>query len=202
MDASDENLLLPRDFLLSAGVHIGTHMKNKDMEPFIYKVRNDGLYILDVEKMNERIKVAAKLISRSDPSKLLVVSSKRYGRTPVLKFCEIVGSKPLVGRFPSGTLTNPSCGTYVEPEAVVVTDPLADAQVVEEARIMGIPVIGLCSTDNSTSNLDLVIPLNNKGRRALAVLYWLICREIKRLRNEIPPNGELEVSIDEFESVL
>lgn len=202
MDQVDENLLLPRDTLLSAGVHIGTHIKNKEMEPFIYKVRNDGLYILDVEKMNERMRVAGKFLSRLDLSKLLVLSSKRYGRTPVLKFCEKTGAQPMVGRFPSGTLTNPNCGTYTEPEAVMVTDPLADTQVVDEAAIMGIPVIGLCSTDNSTSNLDFVIPLNNKGRRALAVVYWLICREIKRLKNEIPQDGDLDASIDEFESVM
>ena len=202
METAPENLLLPRDALLSAGVHIGTHVKNKEMEYFIYKVRNDGLYILDVEKMNERVKVAAKFLSRIDPSKLLVVSSKRYGRTPVLKFCELINARSMVGRFPSGTLTNPACGTYTEPEALIVTDPLADTQAVEEASIMGIPVIALCSTDNSTTNVDLVIPLNNKGRRALAVVYWLLCREVKRVKNEISPEGDLETSIDEFESVM
>lgn len=202
METAPENLLLPREVLLSAGVHIGTHVKNKEMEYFIYKVRNDGLYILDVEKMNERIKVAAKFLSRIDPSKVLVVSSKRYGRTPVLKFCEVMNAKSMVGRFTSGTLTNPGCGTYTEPEVLIVTDSLADTQAVEEASIMGIPVIALSSTDNSTSNVDLVIPLNNKGRRALAVVYWLLCREIKRTKSEITPEGDLEVSIDEFESVM
>ena len=197
-----EELLLPRDLLLSAGVHIGTRIKAKEMEPFIYKVRNDGLYILDVERMNERIKVAAKFLSRIEPSKLLVVSSKRYGRTPVLKFCELTGAKPIVGRFTSGTLTNPRCETYTEPEALLVTDPMADSQAVKEVSIVGIPVVAFCSTDNSPSNVDLVIPLNNKGRRALAVAYWLLCREIKRERNEIPPGGDLEVSIEEFETPI
>jgi len=199
---SVEDLLLPRDVLLSAGVHIGTRIKTKEMEPFIYKVRNDGLYILDVEKMNERIKVAAKFLSRVNPSKLLVVSSKRYGRVPVLKFCELTGATPIVGRFTSGTLTNPRCETYIEPEALLATDPTADAQAVSEASIVGIPVVAFCSTDNTSSNVDLVIPLNNKGRRSLAVAYWLLCREVKRERNEIPPDGDLEVPIEEFETPL
>lgn len=201
MDAV-EDLLLPREVLLSAGVHIGTRIKNKDIERFIYKVRNDGLYILDVEKINERIKVVAKFISRIEPSKVLVVSSKRYGRIPVLKFCELTGTKPIVGRFTSGTLTNPRCETYIEPEALLVTDPLADAQAVREASIVGIPVVAFCSTDNSPSNIDLVIPMNNKGRRALAVAYWLLCREVLRERNEIPSEGDLEVPIDQFETLL
>jgi len=202
LDVAVENLLLPREVLLSAGVHIGTRVKNKDMERFIYKVRNDGLYILDMEKMNDRIKAAGKFFSRVDPSKLLVVSSKRYGRTPVEKFCGLTGAKMMVGRFTSGTLTNPRCGTYTEPEVLLVTDPLADMQALEEASTMGIPVVALCSTDNSSANVDLVIPLNNKGRRALAVAYWLLCREIKREKKEIPPEGDLAVSIDDFESSM
>lgn len=199
---SVEELLLSRDVLLSAGVHIGTRIKTKEMQPFIYKVRNDGLYILDVEKMNERIKVAAKFLSRFNPPKLLVVSSKRYGRVPVLKFCEFTGATPIVGRFTSGTLTNPLCETYLEPDVLLATDPLADAQAVSEASIVGIPVVAFCSTDNTSSNVDLVIPLNNKGRRSLAVAYWLLCREVKRVRNEIPPDGDLEVPIEEFETPL
>jgi small subunit ribosomal protein S2 len=202
LDVAVENLLLPREVLLSAGVHIGTRVKNKDMGRFIYKVRNDGLYILDMEKMNDRIKAAGKFFSRVDPSKLLVVSSKRYGRTPVEKFCGLIGAKMMVGRFTSGTLTNPRCGTYTEPEVLLVTDPLADMQALEEASTMGIPVVALCSTDNSSANVDLVIPLNNKGRRALAVAYWLLCREIKREKKEIPPEGDLAVSIDDFESSM
>ncbi|NIS13098.1 MAG: 30S ribosomal protein S2, partial [Thermoplasmata archaeon] len=155
--------------LLSAGVHIGTRVKTKDMVPFIYKVRPDGLFVLDMEKMNERIKVAAKFLARMDLSRLVVASSKRYGRTPVLKFCEVTGAKPLIGRFTSGTFTNPNYADFFEPVAVVVTDALADDQIVDEASAMGVPVVAFCSTDNSLSDVDLVIPMNNKGRRSLAI---------------------------------
>jgi len=197
-----ENLLLPQEVLLSAGVHIGTRVKTRDMEPYIYKVRPDGLFVLDMEKMNERIKVAAKFLSRLDLSKVVVASSKRYGRTPVRKFCELTGTVPMVGRFTSGTFTNPAFSGYFEPVAVVVTDALADDQIVDEAAAIGVPVVALCSTDNSLSNVDLIIPVNNKGRRSLAIAYWLLAREIKRERNELPPDGDLPVSIDEFETPL
>ncbi len=197
-----ENLLLPQEILLSAGVHIGTRVKTKDMEPYIYKVRPDGLFVLDMEKMNERIKVAAKFLARMDLARVIVASSKRYGRTPVLKFCELMGAVPMLGRFTSGTFTNPNFSDYFEPIAVIVTDPLADDQIIVEASSIGVPVIAFCSTDNSLSNVDLVIPVNNKGRRALAVAYWLLCREIKRDRGELPPDGDLTVSIDEFETPL
>ncbi|RLI07937.1 30S ribosomal protein S2 [Candidatus Bathyarchaeota archaeon] len=203
MDAQgSENLLLPQEVLLSAGVHIGTRVKTRDMEPYIYKVRPDGLFVLDMEKMNERIKVAAKFLSRLDLSKVVVASSKRYGRTPVRKFCELTGAVPMVGRFTSGTFTNPAFSGYFEPVAVVVTDALADDQIVDEAAAIGVPVVALCSTDNSLSNVDLIIPVNNKGRRSLAIAYWLLAREVKRERNELPPDGDLPVSIDEFETPL
>ena len=197
-----EDLLLPQEVLLSAGVHIGTRVKTKDMEPYIYKVRPDGLFVLDVDKMNERIKIAAKFLARLDLSKVVVASSKRYGRMPVRRFCELAGAVPIVGRFTSGTFTNPVYSGYFEPVAVVVTDALADDQIVEEAAAIGVPVVAFCSTDNTLSNVDLIIPMNNKGRRSLAVAYWLLCREVKRERNELPQDGDMPVSIDMFETPL
>ncbi|HUV33350.1 MAG TPA: 30S ribosomal protein S2 [Candidatus Desulfaltia sp.] len=198
----NENLLLPQEILLSAGVHIGTRIKTKDMEPFIYKVRPDGLFVLDMEQMNERIKVAAKFLSRMDLTKVCVGSSKRYGRSPVEKFCQVLGCKSYTGRFTSGTFTNPKYSEYFEPTTVIVTDSLADQQIVEEASQIGVTVIALCSTDNSLKDVDLVIPVNNKGRRSLAIAYWLLAREILRERGTLPATGEFGATIEDFETTL
>jgi len=198
----NENLLLPQEILLSAGVHIGTRIKTKDMEPFIYKVRPDGLFVLDMDQMNERIKMVAKFLSRMDLSKVVVASSKRYGRNPVEKFCEMLGCAPYIGRFTSGSFTNPNYADFFEPTAVIVTDSLADQQIVEEASQIGVPVVALCSTDNSLRNVDLVIPVNNKGRRSLAIVYWLLVREIMRERGTLPASGEFGATIEDFETTL
>jgi small subunit ribosomal protein S2 len=198
----NENLLLPQEILLSAGVHIGTRIKTQDMEPFIYKVRPDGLFVLDVEQMNERIKMAARFLSRLDLSKVVVASSKRYGRNPVEKFCEILGCRSYIGRFTSGSFTNPEYADFFEPVTVIVTDSLADQQIVEEASQIRIPVVALCSTDNSLKNVDLVIPVNNKGRRSLAIVYWLLVREIMRERGTLPASGEFGATIEDFETTL
>jgi small subunit ribosomal protein S2 len=197
-----ENLLLPQEILLSAGVHIGTRVKTNSMEPFIYKVRPDGLFVLDMEKMNARVQVAAKFLARMDMSRVVVASSKRYGRMPVHKFCELTGAKPMIGRFTSGTFTNPEYAGYFEPVAVIVTDALADQQIVEEAAAEGVPVVALCSTDNNLSNVDVIVPMNNKGRRSLAIAYWLLTRQIKRELNELSPDADWNVSIDDFESSM
>jgi len=198
----EEELLLPQDTMLSAGIHIGTRMKTKDMTPFIYRVRSDGLFVLDVKKTDERIRVAAKFLARFEPSKIATVAARLYGRSPVEKFCEVVGATPLLGRFIPGLLSNPLYPNRIEPGVIMVSDPKADVQAVKEASTVGIPVVALCSTDNDFAYVDLAIPTNNKGRRALAVIYWLLAREILRERGEIPPDGDMSQSIDDFEVKL
>jgi small subunit ribosomal protein S2 len=198
----EEELLLPQDTMLSAGIHIGTRMKTKDMGPFIYRVRSDGLFVLDVKKTDERIRVAAKFLARFEPSKIATVAARLYGRSPVEKFCEVVGATPILGRFIPGLLSNPLYPNRIEPSVIIVSDPKADVQAVKEASTVGIPVVALCSTDNDFSDVDLAIPTNNKGRRALAVIYWLLARQILRERGEIPPDGDISQSIDDFEVKL
>jgi len=197
-----EELLLSQDVLLSAGIHIGTRMRTKDMTPFIYRVRPDGLFVLDVKKTDERIRIAAKFLARIEPSKIAVVAARMYGRDPVKKFCEVTGAVPLIGRFIPGFLSNPLYKSRIEPNIIIVSDPKADVQAIVEASTMGIPVIALCSTDNDFSNVDFVIPTNNKGRRALAVIYWLLARQILREKGEVPQDGDISQSIDDFEVKL
>jgi len=199
---SEEELLLPQDTLLSAGVHIGTRMRTKDMDLFIYRVRADGLFVLDVKKTDERIRVAAKFLARFDPSKIVAVAGRLYGQSPVEKFCEVIGATPIVGRFVPGMLSNPLYPKRLEPSVIILSDAKADVQAVKEAANIGIPVVALCSTDNDVSFVDLVIPTNNKGRRALAVIYWILARQILRERGEIPADGDLSQSIEDFEIKL
>ena len=196
------DLLLPRDTLLSGGVHIGTRIKTKDIQPFMYKVRNDGLFVLDIEKTDKRIRVASKFLSRFEPSRIVVAATRIYGRTPVQKFCELTHAIPISGRFPPGIFSNPSHSRYIEADVVVVTDPKADKQAVREASAVGIPVIAFSDTDNSFRAIDLVIPTNNKGRKALATVYWLLAKQVLIERGELSPEGELPIAVDEFETKL
>jgi small subunit ribosomal protein S2 len=197
-----ETLLLPRDTLLSAGIHIGTRMKTRDMEPFIYRVRPDGLFVLDVKKTDDRIRVAGKFLARYEPSKVAVAATRLYAHEPVKKFCQLTGSMPLIGRFIPGMLSNPLYPNRVDPEVIVVSDPRADAQAVKEASAVGIPIVALCSTDNEFSGVDLVIPTNNKGRRALAVIFWLLARQIQRERGELTADQAPRFTIEDFEAKI
>jgi len=199
---AEEELLLPRDTLLSAGIHIGTRMKTGDMEEFIYRVRPDGLFVLDVKKTDDRIRVAAKFLARFEPSKIAAAAARLYAQEPVKKFCEVTKATPVIGRFIPGLLSNPLYPNRIEPEVLIVSDPRADFQAVREASSVGIPVVALCSTDNEFSDVDFVIPTNNKGRRALAVIYWLLARQILRERGELPPDKDLPLTIDDFEAKI
>ncbi|NWG10716.1 30S ribosomal protein S2 [Candidatus Bathyarchaeota archaeon] len=199
---AEEELLLPRDTLLSAGIHIGTRMKTGDMQQFIYRVRPDGLFVLDVKKTDDRIRVAAKFLARFEPAKIAAAATRLYAQEPAKKFCEITGATSVIGRFIPGLLSNPLYPNRIEPEVLIVSDPRADFQAVKEASSVGIPVIALCSTDNEFFGVDLVIPTNNKGRRALAVIYWLLARQILRERGELPPDKDPPSAIDDFEAKI
>ncbi len=197
MPDDEADLLIPVEDYLGAGVHIGTQQKTKDMERFIHRVRDDGLYVLDVSQTDSRIRVAADFLANYNPEQILVTSSRQYGRFPAKKFADVIGARARTGRFIPGTLTNPDYAGYIEPDVVVVTDPIGDAQAVKEAITVGIPVIAMCDSNNQVSNVDLVIPTNNKGRRALSVVYWLLANETLDRRN-----AGTVYALEEFEDAL
>ncbi len=197
-----KELLIDEDTFLTCGVHIGTKQKSKDMEPYVYKVRDDGLRILNVNMTSERVVEAAQFLKDFDPKDVLVVSARQYGWKPATKFAENCGFECIAGRFTPGRLTNPEMRFFMEPKAIVLTDPAADAQAFREATNIKIPVIAMCDSNNLTTNVDLVIPGNNKGRRSLALIYWLLSREILRIRGELAADEDLEETIDDFEAPL
>ncbi len=197
-----QTMMVSEETYMTSGVHIGTRQKTADIKEFIYKVRNDGLYIIDVKKTDERIKATAKFLAKYDPGKILAVSVRQYGQKPVRKLGEMTGIQVLDGRFQPGTLTNPNAKTFLEPEIILLTDPLADIQALHEAKNIGIPVIALCDTNNETKYIDYVIPTNNKGRRALALIYWLLARAILREQGKIQTDEEFTANVEDFEAEI
>ena len=197
-----KELLIDEDTFLTCGVHIGTKQKSKDMEPYVYKVRDDGLRILNVNMTSEKVVEAAQFLKDFDPKDVLVVSARQYGWKPATKFAENCGFECIAGRFTPGRLTNPEMRFFIEPKVIVLTDPAADAQAFREATNISIPVIAMCDSNNLTANVDIVIPGNNKGRRSLALIYWLLSREILRIRGELGADDDLEETIDDFEAPL
>ncbi|MCK4475430.1 MAG: 30S ribosomal protein S2 [Methanophagales archaeon] len=198
--------LIPGPDYLASGVHIGTQQKTGDMKRFIYQARPDGLYLLAVEIMDARLRIAARFLANYEPSSILVVSAREYGHHPVSMFAKATGAKSIVERFIPGTLTNPECEYFYEPSILVLTDPMTDAQALKEGESTGIPIVALCDTNNSTSDIDFIIPTNNKGRKALAIVYWLLARELLRERHRKEGGKEEEFifnyGVEDFEAEI
>ena len=199
---AEQPLLIDEDTFLNCGVHIGTKQKSKDMQPYIHRVRDDGLRILDVSCTSQQIRVAAEFLNGFEPAEILVVSARQYGWKPARQFADTTGVTCIPGRFTPGRLTNPEMQNFIEPRTILLTDPAADAQPFREALNIAIPVVAMCDANNLTNGVDLVIPGNNKGRRALALIYWLLAREMLRLRGDLGVDEDLEATVDDFEAPL
>lgn len=196
---SDE-LLIDQNVYLEAGVHIGTKVKTPGMKRFIYKVREDGLYLLDLPEIDRRIKVAAKMLARYNEKEIVVTASRIYAIAAASKFAEITKTRLMQGRIMPGVFTNPNREDFVEPAIVLVSDTRNEKQAVKEASKTNIPVVALCDTDNWIKYVDLIIPCNNKGRRSLAVVYYLLAREFLKEKGIIKSNEEFNYKVSDFEA--
>ena len=189
-------LLITREKYLASGIHIGMKQRTKDMKEFIYKIRDDGLAVLNLGKIDERIRVAAKFLARMN--KIMVVGRKSAAQESIKKFAEIIGAEAVVGRFLPGTLTNPQFKKFFEADVILISDSLIDYQALKEAVTAGIPIVAICDTFNETKDIDLIIPANNKGKKALAALFWLLAREILKERKDIASDKEFKYQMDDF----
>ena len=175
-----EETLIPKQDYLSVGIHIGMKSKTKDMKRFIYKVREDGLSVLNLKLLDERLAIAIKFLAGME--NILVVGRKTNAHEAIKKFANATGSEYIKGRFMPGTLTNPNYDKFVEPDVIIITDPSSDKQALKEAVDMRIPVVALCDTSNETKGVDFIIPCNNKGRKSLATVYWVLASKIAKER--------------------
>jgi len=198
--AEEGEYLVPIEEYLKAGIHIGSQFRTGDMKQYIYKTRQDGLHVLDIKTVDERLRLAAKFLSTYEPSKILVVAGRVYARTPARRFAENIGCLLSTKRFVPGTLTNPNNPNFVEPDVILVSDPGVDKQVVKEAKRIKVPVVALCDTNNLLKNIDVCVPVNNKGKKALALAYWLLARETLLARDVIKSQKEFTATVDDFES--
>ena len=182
--SEEASLLLPLETYEENAVNIGTQQKSADMARFIDTVRDDGLYLLNVNMTDSRIRSTANFLNKFESPRIMVVSARQYGQRPARLFAEAIGANAAVGRFIPGSLTNPALRSYVEPDVLFVTDPAADQQALKEAVNSGLPVVGIVDANNNLRNVDIAVPANNKGRRSLALIYWLLAREVLKARGE------------------
>jgi len=192
------DFLIPLDNYLKVGLHIGTKFRTKYIEPFIYKIRSDGLAVLNVKKIDERIEVAAKFLSQYEPNEILVVCRRENGWKPVKLFSKLTGVRVIAGRYRPGMLTNPNLDNFTETKVLFVVDPWPDKNAVKDAMAMGIPIVALCDTNNESNMIDLVVPCNNKGKKSLALFFWVLTKEYLKNRGLLKKGEELKQTLDDF----
>ncbi|MCL5427655.1 MAG: 30S ribosomal protein S2 [Candidatus Marsarchaeota archaeon] len=195
-------MLVDQNEYLEVGIHIGTKVKTPGMKRFIYKVRDDGLYLLDLPSIDKRLGIAARMLSRYNPEDIVITASRIYSIAAAAKFAEITGVKLMKGRVMPGVFTNPNRGDFVEPEIVLVSDNRNERQAVKEASKTNIPVMALCDTDNWIKDVDFIIPCNNKGRRSLSLIYFLLAREFMKEKGLIKSNDEFNYKVSDFEAKI
>lgn len=195
---TEEKLLVPTDTYLKSGIHIGTKFRTKYMENFIYKTRPDGLAVLNLQKIDERIKLAAHFLARYSPEDAIVACRRENGWKAAKAFGKATGVRVFAGRYQPGLLTNPALENYTETKIVVVADSWPDRNVVIDAVNMGIPVVALCDTNNQSNNIDLVVPCNNKGKKSLGLFFWILAREYLKVRGVIKSDEEFKEKLEDF----
>ena len=196
--AQEEKFLVARDVYLKSGIHIGTKFRTKYMEQFIYKTRPDGLSVLNLQKIDERIKVAAAFLAQYNPDDILVISRRENGWKAVELFGKLTGVRVFAGRYPPGILTNPNLEEYTEAKIVLVVDAWPDRNAVIDAVKVGIPVIALCDTNNQSNFIDLVVPCNNKGKKSLGLLFYILTKEFLVLKGKLKEGEELKEKLEDF----
>ena len=193
MAKEKETLMVPLDDFLRAGIHIGTKFKTKYMEPFIYKARPDGLLVLNVQEINSRLKVLANFLSQYKPEDIIVAARRENSWYAVNQFSKITGIRNYIGRYPPGMLTNMNLEIFVEAKLIFVVDPWIDKNAVKDAAKIGVPVVALCDTNNDALNVDLVVPCNNKGKKSLGLIFYILAREYSKVLKK-----DFDANIEDF----
>ncbi len=198
MSVKQENFLVALDVYLKAGLHIGTKFKTTYMDPFVYKVRPDGLSVLNVQAINKRIEVACSFLSQYKPEEILVVGKRENGWRAIRLFSQVTGIRAYAGRYHPGIMTNPQLEDFLEVKVIIVTDPWPDKDAVRDAVNVGAAVIALCDTNNESNYIDLVVPCNNKGKKSLGLFFYILAREYMKNRGLIKDEKEMKIPLDEF----
>ncbi|MBU2523446.1 MAG: 30S ribosomal protein S2 [Nanoarchaeota archaeon] len=177
-----DNMLIPLEDYVKSGIYLGTKVITPDMKPYVFKRRNDGLAIINTKMADEKIRVAAAFLAEYSPEKIVVACKREAGWQAMQTFSKVTGIRVFTKKYPSGIITNTKLPVFFEPELAVIVDPWLDKNLLYDSTLINIPVVSLCDTNNLTSNIDLIIPCNNKSNKSIGLVFWVLAREYLKLK--------------------
>jgi len=190
--------------MLACHVHLGGEILDASMIRYVYKRNEKGVHIFDLRKTWEKLLLAARVIvAIENPKDICVVAlspagQPSYAQRAVLKFAHHIGCRSIAGRITPGTFTNQRQSHYMEPRLLIASDPRIDHQPIVEASYVNLPVIAFANSYHSLRGIDIAIPCNTTSKTSIALMYWMLAREVLRLRDSIPRDREWDVMVDMF----
>jgi len=192
--------------MLACSAHIGSKNISPTMSRYVWKRTTEGTHLIDLRKTWEKLVLAARVIvalENSDDVCAIALTTGNTKQVPVaqravLKFSQYVNCRNIAGRYTPGTFTNRIQSNFFEPRLLVVSDPVKDFQPILESSYVNMPVIAMADVDSPTKNIDIVIPCNTRSKYSVALMWWMLAREVLRLRGTISRTEEWNVLVDMF----
>ena len=185
--------LLPLTDYISCSVHLGTKVITPEMRKFVYKRRADGLAVINTNLFDDKLREAVTYLTQFNPEDIFIVCKREAGWPAVEKFSKILGIKCFTKKYPAGIITNLQLEDFFEAKLVIICDPWVDKNALNDSLKVGLPVLGICDTNNYTKGIEKVIPANNKSRKSIGLVLYVLTREFLKANGKTKEAKELRI---------
>lgn len=185
--------LVPLTDYIACSVHLGTKVITPDMRKYVYKRRADGLAVINTNLIDDKIREASTFFNEFDAQDVFIVSKREASWPAVEKFSEVTGIRAFMKKYPAGIITNLILDNFFEARLVIICDPWVDKNALNDSLRLKIPTIAICDTNNYARLITKVIPSNNKSRKSVGMILYILAREYLKSKGKEKEAKELKL---------